>query len=144
MPQIRLDMVISLLDKQQACSTTVAAFLLYSSIENILILIYSLILPSLQIILFIYFIYLARIFFKKIRILLRYIVQQLLRALYKIQLIQFNKRAVTVVEYAYYLSNKEITISNRIYGIECPRLNIRILAGKPIRPKRVVVDLKVG
>ena len=39
---------------------------------------------------------------------------------------------------------KKITISNRIYGIEYPRLNIRILAGKPTRPRRVVVDLKVG
>ena len=52
--------------------------------------------------------------------------------------------AATVVEHAHYLSNKEITISNRIYGIECPRLNVRILPGKPTRPRRVVVDLKVG
>ena len=52
-------------------------------------LIQSLVLLSLWIILFIYFIYLARVF-KKIRTLLRYAVQQLLRALYKIQLIQFQ------------------------------------------------------
>ena len=39
-----------------------------------------------------YFIYSARIF-KKIRILLRYVVQQLLRALYKTQLIQFQNIA---------------------------------------------------
>ena len=51
-------------------------------------LIQSLVLPSLQIILFTYFMCLARVF-KKIRILLRYAVQQSLRALYKIQLIQF-------------------------------------------------------
>ena len=43
-------------------------------------------------ILFIYFICSARVF-KKIRILLRYIVQQSLRALYKIQLIQFQNIA---------------------------------------------------
>ena len=55
-------------------------------------LIWSLALPSLQIILFTYFIYLARIF-KKIRTLLRYAVQQSLRALYKIQLIQFQNVA---------------------------------------------------
>ena len=41
---------------------------------------------------FIYFIYSARIF-KKTRISLRYAVQQLLRALYKIQLIQFQNVA---------------------------------------------------
>ena len=52
--------------------------------------------------------------------------------------------AATAVEYAHYLSNKEITISNRIYGITYPRLNIRILAGKPARYRRVVVDLKAS
>ena len=46
--------------------------------------------------------------------------------------------------HAYYLSNKDITISNRIYGIICPRINIRILAGKPARYRRVVVDLKAS
>ena len=55
-------------------------------------LIQSLALLNLQIILFIYFIYLAYIF-KKIRTLLRYAVQQSLRALYKIQLIQFQNIA---------------------------------------------------
>ena len=53
-------------------------------------------------------------------------------------------KAAIVVEYAYYLSNKEITISNRVYGIICPRPNVRILAGKPARHRRVVVDLKAG
>ena len=53
-------------------------------------------------------------------------------------------KAATVVEYAHYLSNKEITISNRIYGIICPRINIRILARKPTQYKRVIVDLKAS
>ena len=52
-------------------------------------LIWSPVLLSLWIILFTYFMCLARVF-KKIRILLRYMVQQSLRALYKIQLIQFQ------------------------------------------------------
>ena len=52
--------------------------------------------------------------------------------------------AAIAAEHAYYLSNKDITISNRIYGITCPRINIRILAGKPTRYRRVVVDLKVS
>jgi hypothetical protein len=46
--------------------------------------------------------------------------------------------------HAYYLSNKDITISNRIYGIICPRINIRILAGKPARYRRVIADLKAS
>jgi hypothetical protein len=46
--------------------------------------------------------------------------------------------------HAYYLFNKEITNSNRIYGRTCPRINVRITAGKPTRPRRVAVDLKVG
>ena len=53
-------------------------------------------------------------------------------------------KAAIVVEYAYHLSNKDITTSNRIYGIICPRINIRILAGKPTRHRRVAVDFKVS
>ena len=55
-------------------------------------LIQSLALPSLQIISFMCFIYLARVF-KKTRTLLKYAVQQLLRALCKTQLIQFQNVA---------------------------------------------------
>ena len=54
------------------------------------------------------------------------------------------KKAATVVEHAYHLSNKEITISSRIYSITCPRINVRILAGKPMRHRRVAVDLKAS
>jgi hypothetical protein len=54
------------------------------------------------------------------------------------------KKAATVVEHAYYLSNKDITTSIRIYGIIYPRLNIRIIARKPTRYRRVVVDSKAG
>ena len=55
-----------------------------------------------------------------------------------------SKKAAIAVEHAHHVSNKEITTSNRIYGITCPRLNVRILAGKPTRYRRVVVDSKVG
>ena len=54
------------------------------------------------------------------------------------------KQAATVAEHAHHLSNKEITTSNRIYGIICPRLNTHITTGKPTRHRRVAVDLKVG
>ena len=63
-------------------------FILVVQNLNLLILIQSPALLSLWIILFTYFICLARVL-KKIRTLLRYAVQQLLRALYKTQLIQF-------------------------------------------------------
>ena len=53
-------------------------------------------------------------------------------------------RAATAAEHAHYLSNKEITTPNQIYGIKCPRTNIRTTAGKPARPRRVAADLKVG
>ena len=56
----------------------------------------------------------------------------------------FIEKAVTAAEYAHHLSNKEITTSNRIYGITCPRLNIRIITRKPARHRRVAADLKVG
>src|SRR5882757_4675655 len=52
--------------------------------------------------------------------------------------------AATAAEHAHYLSNKDIITPNRIYGIICPRINARTIAGKPARPRRVVVDLKVG
>ena len=54
------------------------------------------------------------------------------------------KLAATAAEHAHHLFNKEITTSNQIYGIICPRLNTRISAGKPARPRRVIVDSKVG
>ena len=54
------------------------------------------------------------------------------------------KRAATAVEHAYYLSNKEITTSNRIYGITCLRLNAHITTGKPARHRRAAADSKVG
>jgi hypothetical protein len=50
------------------------------------------------------------------------------------------KGAATAAEHAHHPYNKEITI----YGIICPRINIRILAGKPTRYRRVVVDLKAS
>ena len=53
-------------------------------------------------------------------------------------------KTATAVEYAHHLSNKEITISNQIYGITYPRLNIHILARKPVRHRRVIVDSKAG
>ena len=59
-------------------------------------------------------------------------------------IISSREQAATAADHAYHLSNKEITTSNRIYGITCPRLNIRILAGKPARHRRVVVDSKAG
>ena len=52
--------------------------------------------------------------------------------------------AATAAEHAHHLYNKEITISNQIYGIICPRVNIRIITRKPTRYKKVVVDSKVG
>ena len=55
-----------------------------------------------------------------------------------------NHRAATAVEHAHYLSNKEITTPNQIYSIKCPRTNVRTTAGKPARPRRVIVDSKVG
>ena len=51
--------------------------------------------------------------------------------------------AAIAAEHAHYLSNKEITTSIRIYGITCPRLNVRISARKPARHRRVAADLKV-
>ena len=59
-------------------------------------------------------------------------------------LISNYKKAATVAEYAHYLFNKEITTSNQIYGIKCPRTNIRTTARKPAWPRRVAADLKVG
>ena len=56
---------------------------------------------------------------------------------------KLNKAAIAA-EHAHYLSNKEITTPNQIYGIKCPKTNIRTTAGKPVQPRRVVVDLKVG
>ena len=55
-----------------------------------------------------------------------------------------KKGAATAAEHAHYLSNKEITTPNQIYGIKCPRTNIRTTARKPTRPRRVAADLKVG
>jgi hypothetical protein len=55
-----------------------------------------------------------------------------------------KKKAAIAVEHAHYLSNKDITISNRIYGRTCPRINIRILARKPTRYRRVIVDSKAS
>ena len=52
--------------------------------------------------------------------------------------------AATVAEHAHYLSNKEITTPNQIYGIKCPRTNVRTTARKPTRSRRVTADLKVG
>ena len=53
-------------------------------------------------------------------------------------------KAATAAEYAHHLSNKEITTPNQIYGIKCPRTNVRTTARKPAWPRRVAVDLKVG
>ena len=55
-----------------------------------------------------------------------------------------RERAATAAEHAHHLSNKEITTSNRIYGITCPRLNIHISARKPAQHRRVAVDLKAS
>ena len=55
-----------------------------------------------------------------------------------------QQRAAIAAEYAHHLSNKEITTSNQIYGITCPRLNTHISARKPARPRRVTADSKVG
>ena len=54
------------------------------------------------------------------------------------------EKAATAAEHAHHLFNKEITTSNQIYGIICPRLNVRITARKPARYRRVTADLKVG
>ena len=54
------------------------------------------------------------------------------------------RKAATAAEHAHYLFNKEITTPNQIYGIKCPRTNIRTTAGKLARPRRVTVNLKVG
>ena len=56
----------------------------------------------------------------------------------------FEEKAVTVAEHAHYLFNKEITTPNQIYGIKCPRTNVRTTARKPARPRRVIADLKIG
>jgi hypothetical protein len=54
------------------------------------------------------------------------------------------EQAATAAEHAHYLSNKDTITPNRIYGIICPRINARTIAGKPARPRGVVADLKVG
>ena len=54
------------------------------------------------------------------------------------------KKAAIAAEHAHHLFNKEITISDRIYGITCLRLNIHISARKPARHRRVAADLKAG
>ena len=54
------------------------------------------------------------------------------------------EKAAIAAEHAHYSSNKEITTSIRIYGITCPRLNVRISAGKPARHRRVAADSKAG
>ena len=52
--------------------------------------------------------------------------------------------AATAVKHAHHLYNKEITISNQIYGILCPRTNVCSTAGKPARHGRVAADSKGG
>ena len=46
------------------------------------------------------------------------------------------------MELAHQLSNKEITISNQIYGTLCPKTNVCSTVGKPARYRRVAVDSK--
>ena len=75
--------------------------------------------------------------------------QYLILNIYSLQLYYFDNkfywyRAATAAEHAHYLSNKEITTPNQIYGIKCPKTNVHTTAGKPARPKRVTVDLKVS
>ena len=60
------------------------------------------------------------------------------------KVIIIKEGAATAAEHAHHLYNKEITISNQIYGIICPRTNVYSTAGKHARPWRVIVDLKNG
>ena len=54
----------------------------------------------------------------------------------------FKRGAATAAEHAHHPYNKEITISNQIYGIICPRTNEYSTARKHARPWGVTADSK--